>query len=1030
MKSYIIFGLSLLFALTAVAQDKDNEKLFYEAEEYLELENWGKAFELYSKILEKESDNANINFKAGYCLLNNDEAEKAIPYLEKAMKNIDEEGKADDSYENKKAPLETYYFLGKAYHRAYKFEESLFVLSKLRSKLNPNDDKDFIRDIDYLMRCDSVGSELVKHHVKMIVKNLGDSINTEYTEHSPVFTADESVLFFTSRRPNNHKILSDGQYDEDIYYSYSDDDGNWGKAKNVGDIINTEEHDATVSISIDGSELYIYRDDDKGSIYVSKLDDKNNWTKHEKLPYPINTKYRETHASLGADNMTLYFTSDRPGGYGGLDIYVVRRLPNGKWGIPQNLGPAINTPYDEEGPFIHPDGKTLFFSSKGHNTMGGYDIFYSSYNEETKTWSTPQNLGYPINTTADDVFYVPTPDGKRAYYASKQFNSLGRTDIFLITLPGLEEKGLTVLSGYIVTAQGNVPDDVSITVTDVKTGDVEGVYTPNPTTGKYLFILRPGKDYNVAVEASGFSYFSENISVPKGSSYKKIKKVIKLNPIILGDIEDEYYVKFNLDDATLIPGIKRELDNMYKFMKVNDTLKLNVMLSDESKKDSEINKKRKLAIKDYLVSKGIDANRIFTDKKVSGGVSLIILNNDDESVASNKNSETELQHKYANYVLGVSESNVLSEGQKGKLDDFVGKEGNMVYYNIVSENKEYANNIKNYLIKSGVSENAISISSSPDSASVNIIANKNEVASITNNNGKDLTAEVKKTIDDLYNCYSKNETYNIISSDNTIRNKIKDYLMSKGVPAENIKFSDKEAPEYVNIIVKQSLPNAPVVLEFTRGETKLSPKHKEILDELTNKYKGIPFFVEDNNNKRYDNVKSYLLSKGAKISKNKIGALTIKVEEIEKWSEDPLKDYSTTTSEVKVRAILFDFDKWQTEKFDDVLYNLFNYMKNNPDAVIAIYGHTDVQGSAEYNLILSRKRAEFVKDYLVRKGINPGALVIKPHGEENPVSINLNPETRKYNRRVEFEVIKQGEKQKLICIPVQVPEEYRIKKHK
>ena len=1025
--SFFLF-FSVLSVFSLLGQKNDDEKLFYQAEEYIEVENWDKAFELYKKILANEPDNANVNFKAGFCLLNDDQAEKAIPFLEKAMKNIDEEGKAEDSYDNKKAPLETYYFLGKAYHRAYRFDESLFVLSKLKTKLDPKQDKDFIKDIDYLMRCDTNGATLMKYPVKMIVKNLGDSINTPYSEHSPVFTADESILFFTSRRPNGHDVLPDGQYDEDIYYAYSDDDGNWGKAKNIGDIINTKEHDATVSISIDGSELYLYREDDRGSIYVSRLDENNNWTKPEKLPDPINTKYRETHASLGADNMTLYFTSDRPGGYGGLDIYVVRRLPNGKWGIPQNLGPAINTLYDEEGPFIHPDGKTLFFSSKGHNTMGGYDIFYSTYDEETRTWSKPSNLGYPINTTADDVFYVPTPDGKRAYYASKQFNSLGRTDIFLITLPGLEEKGLTVLSGYIVTAQGDVPDNVSITVTDVKTGDVEGVYTPNPKTGKYLFILRPGKDYNVAVEADGFSYFSENISVPKGSAYKKIKKVIKLNPIILGDIEDEYYVKFNPQDTSLIPGIKRELDNMAKFMKVNDTLKLNVLLSDESAKDEEFNKLRKQAIKNYLVSKGINADRIFTDKKVPGGVNLIILNNDENTAAKNQNAA--IGHKYAKYLIGVMPDNNLTVTQKEKINDIVKKEGELFYYNIVTDNQEYANQIKSSLVKAGVPEKAISVSSNKDMNAINIIANSNIVVKLEHKSaGSELSANEKNTLDHLFGSYGSNEKYNIISGNDKLAGKVKDYLRSKGIPADKIAVSDKIDPLAINIHIIQGVSQVnPVVLEFTKGETGLGNKNKQILDEAIKKYGKVPFVIQDNNRERLNNIKNYLASKGVTVSNaNNGNSVVVKVVETEKWSEEPLKDYTTTAKEIKVRAILFDFDKWQTDKFDDVLYNLYNYLKNNPDAKIAIHGYTDLQGDEDYNIILSRKRAEFVKNYLVKRGINPKALVIKAHGEANQISIDLNPETRKYNRRVEFEVLKQGKKQKLICIPVQVPDKFRIK---
>jgi len=1018
----ILLTIILLTFVNAFSQKNSNETLYYKAEELLDVENWEDAFKLYSKILQTDKDNANVNFKAGFCLLNNGQAEKAIPYLEKAMRNIDEKGTKDYDYRNKKAPIETYFYLGQAYHLAYKFDESLLVLSKLKGYLNPEQDADFIKKINLIMRYDTNGIKFVAHPVKMIVKNLGDSINTTYSEHSPVFTADESMLFFTSRRENGHKILPDGQYDEDIYYSTSDDDGNWSKAKNIGNIINTKEHDATVSLSIDGRELYLYRDDDNGSIFVTTLDNNNKWTIPIKLPYPINSKYRETHASLGADNMTLYFTSDRPGGYGGLDIYVVRRLPNGKWGIPQNLGPRINTPYDEEGPFIHPDGKTLFFSSKGHNSMGGYDIFYSNYNEDTHTWSKPQNLGYPINTTSDDVFYVPTPDGKRAYYASKQFNSKGKTDIFLITIPGLEEKGLTVLSGYIMAADGTVPQNIVIYVTNVETGDIEGTYAPNPKTGKYLFILRPGKKYNVSVEADGFSYYSENIDVPKGSSYKRIKKVIKLNPIILGDVQDEYFVKFNPNDTELISGIKRELDNMSRFLKVNDTLKLNILLSDESTANNDLNKQRKEKIKEYLMAKGIPADRIFTDKKVPGAVNLTILNNSD---TSNKNLTDNIKSKYGKYLIGVPDDKKLTDNQKALLDEITGKEGKNYYYNIVATDEAYANEIKNYLVSIGVPEAGITISNNEKSDAINLIANSNlsiQVKESLDNNSKNA---IKHAIVS----YGKDFKYNIDVNSNETAKKIKNFLIDNGVNPQNISITNSVSPICFNIVVKPcEKKQKTVVFEYSKGENSLTSKQKQILDNLiaTN---NNAFAVTGDNLTLKKLVESYLKSKGKKVTSTNTADVIIKLKETSLVAEnESFKDYNINSKEVKVRAILFDFDKWQTDKFDDVLYNLYNYMKNNPDAKIIIHGYTDLQGDEDYNIILSRKRAEFVKNYLVAKGINPSNIVIKAHGEANQISIDLNPETRKYNRRVEFEVLKQGNKQKLICYPVDVPEKYKIKK--
>ncbi len=1029
MKKSILFIIILTITIPFLkAQSKKkNKDIYSDAEISMDEGNWAEASKLFEKLLETNKKNANYNFKEGYCLLSAGKTKEAIPYLEKAISHIDTTDNYKDDFEQTQAPIETYFYLGKAYHEQYRFEESLFILNKLLHHINPKEDKEFFDKIKLVMRYDTNAIELVKHPVEMSVENLGDSINSPYSDHSPVFTADESMLFFTSRRNNGHEILPDGEYDEDIYYSIADDDGNWSAAKNIGPIINTTEHDATVSISIDGSELYIYRDDDNGSIYVSKLDDKNNWTKPVKLPAPINSKYRETHASLGADNMTLYFTSDRPGGYGGRDIYVVRKLPNGKWGIPQNLGPQINTPFNEEGPFIHPDGKTLFFSSQGHNSMGGYDIFYSSYNKETKTWSKPVNIGYPINTTMDDVFYVPTPDGKRAYYASKQFNSIGGTDIFLITLPGLKEKGLTVMSGYILTAQGEVPQNTNITVSDIKNGNVVGIYTPNPVTGKYLFILRPGKNYNVSVEADGFSYFSENISVPKGSAYRKVKKVIKLNPIILGNINADYFVKFNPDDTTLIAGIKRELDNMAKFMKVNDTLQLNILLRNTDG-NQLLNNKRKEAIKRYLINKGVSAKRIHTNKQVSNGINLTILNNNDTSAKSSITT-----NKYGLYIIGpLSNSNSLTEKQKKLLTQAVLDNGKNIKYNVIAKSESEAKSIKNYLITQGISASNITTSSDIDSNSINLLSDGFIVANLQHTAGSSfLSDEERNTLDTFVSQYGTNAIYNIISPNNKgAEQAVVNYLLKKGINIKKI-FSGKDnMPTAVNIKININMPGLYTEkLEITPGQKSLTEKQKSIIDKaIASHGKNIPYYIKINDNNTYNNVKKYLQAQGITVVKTiPNNGVIIEGEQTKQWTEKPLKNYTKNQKEVRVNAILFDFDKWQTSKFDDVMYNLYNYMKNNPEAEIMLHGHTDVQGSEEYNMILSKRRAMFVKNYLVSHGIKSDRIKIKAHGESNPIAINISPKSRRYNRRVECEVLKQGKKQKLICIPVQVPNQYKIK---
>jgi hypothetical protein len=247
------------------------------------------------------------------------------------------------------------------------------------------------------------------------------------------------------------------------------------------------------------------------------------------MPEPINSKYRETHASISFDQNDIYFTSNRKGGYGGLDIYRVRKLPNDKWSKAQNMGPEINTKYDEEGPYLHPDGTSLFFASQGHNTMGGFDIFVS-YVDENDKWSTPENIGYPINTPDDDVYYVPSVDGRRAYYASFTNNSIGSYDIFRIDLSESHVRNQTVIAGIARNSEGVLLKNPIITLNDMD-DNLFGIYTPDPETGKFLFILPRGQQFTALFESSNFPSFLFNITVPE-YAYDQSKQVIIFDDII------------------------------------------------------------------------------------------------------------------------------------------------------------------------------------------------------------------------------------------------------------------------------------------------------------------------------------------------------------------------------------------------------------------------------------------------------------------------------------------------------------------
>ena len=675
---FIIFVFWVILILNAFSQTYDKalfEKNFNIAENLLEKGDFLSALTIYKELLQIDPENANINFKAGFCYSNTVlEKTKAIPYLEKAIKNVTLTS-LPDNYEEKAAPVEAYLYLAKAYHLDYKFEKALQIIDTLKA-LIPDYRTEFVENIDNLAENCNYGIELIKYPVKMFITNIGGTINSEYDEHSPVFSADESTLIFTSKRKGStgEKVTEDGQYFEDIYISQKKGDGLWTTPVSISPNINTPGHEASIGLSVDGQELFIYKDESTvvnekdGNIYYSKLDGEI-WSKPIKLGPTINTKYNENHASLSADGTQLFFTSDRPGGYGGMDIYFSNKLPNGQWSEAQNLGTIINSAEDEIGPFIHPDGVTLFFSSKSHMNMGGFDIFFTSKDEEG-VWSEPTNLGYPINSTADDVYYTPTPDGKRGYYASQQAGGIGRNDLYLITLPESEEKSLTVMSGVITMADGTPLNNVSITVTDKDTKEEIGTYIPNSKTGKYLFILKPGKNYTVTVDAEGFLPFSDNLLVKDGTAYQQIQKAIKLDPILLGKLTKEYYFHFDATGTQLNDKETNNFVTIAKILKFAEKYKAEIILpSDNSNID--LNNIRAEIITENLTDNKVPEGRIKVLKKPSGNKETLVL-----YIVTDKNeNNTSQNHTQTNNNIDVinkinSETGLIIECIFFKFDKY------------------------------------------------------------------------------------------------------------------------------------------------------------------------------------------------------------------------------------------------------------------------------------------------------------------------------------------------------------------------
>ncbi len=541
MTKYIVTFLFLCLIGTSFSQTPaPTYKDYFEEGSFLILENnFQKARENFKKAYELDSSNANIQYILGFCYLQTD-LHKAMAerYLAKSISDVTKNYKIDDYKEKHAAPI-AYYYYGQALAINYKFDQAIENFNLFRTYVSAKD-KDYLAMVDKEIATAELAKYMVAHPINVQLTNLGDSINTEYPEYSPVLSADERQLIYTTRRPNSTGEMrdEDGRFFEDIVISYKNDKGKWSKPVSISPNVNSYGHEASINLTPDGQTLIVYKNDPNsknpegdGNIYYTSFDGKE-WSTLKEFGSNVNTPYWESHACLSADESVLFFASDRPGGLGGKDIYRVVKLPNGKWSKALNMGPTINTSEDEDGAFIHPDGKTFFFSSKGHKTMGGYDIMSATLNEDNR-FENVQNMGYPINTPDDDVFFVVSPDGKRGYFSSAHEGGKGDEDIYKISIGDAKESFLALFKGQIVAAEGEtLPENINIIVTDKYTNEIVGTYRPRLVNGTFSAILPPGREYNFSYQNdAGEEFYNEDVYVTNEQAYQEIKREISLEPV-------------------------------------------------------------------------------------------------------------------------------------------------------------------------------------------------------------------------------------------------------------------------------------------------------------------------------------------------------------------------------------------------------------------------------------------------------------------------------------------------------------------
>lgn len=483
--------ITLMLTLSAAAQPgwTRQEKRDYEEADFAYYQgDYTLAARVFGDLYETHKERSSMNWKYGAALLYiNEQKALAIGLLDKAI----EAGE-----------VEARFHFARALHKTYELDEAIRQLTLY----NDEEDKE-------------MGSLIIDRHIQMClrakrmlanpadikIQNLGPTINTAAKEYVPIVSADGGEMFFTSRRPDSTAQLKDanGEYFEDVYSS-TKTNNEWGEAVNVGMPVNSETHDATVALSADGSTLIIYRTNKNltgGDLYMSEKQG-DSWSKPSKLGPQINSDFQEASACLSVDASIMIFSSNRPGGFGGKDLYRVKKLPNGEWSLPKNLGPNVNSAFDDDAPFLDFDQKTLYFSSDGHATMGGFDIFTCTKIDD-ETWSIPENIGYPLNTVDDDIYLTVDAGGRRGYYSSEQRNGFGQLDIYEVDFLYRQEK-IMVLKGELMDVNGN-PIQGTITLLDQFERNVHGVYNSNANNGKFILILNPLTIYKVFIEAEGYS---------------------------------------------------------------------------------------------------------------------------------------------------------------------------------------------------------------------------------------------------------------------------------------------------------------------------------------------------------------------------------------------------------------------------------------------------------------------------------------------------------------------------------------------
>lgn len=624
------------------------------------------------------------NFEAGHMHMRTIGKELAVKYFLRIYRQ-------DPGYR-----FDLEYWVADSYQYGLEFDKAIDFYSKYKDKLTKKPgyqgkDRVEMKEVDRRIQECKNGKEFVANPKPYSIINIGREINSEFEDFAPVLNSAENEIVFTTRRRDgntNENVADDNKPYEDIFFTEKNG-GAWQRAKNIGAPLNTKFFDSSLAFSPDGNTLFVYKDEGNGDIYFSEKSKDGTWSELEALPGIINSSYRESSISLSKDEQVLYFASERPGGFGGSDIYVCYKDSKGEWTRVKNLGPDINTQYDEDGPFIDYDEKTLYFSSEGRNGMGNFDIFKANLlDKEKNEWSEPENLGYPINSPDDDIYFSGTKDGKHWYYSSVREDGIGYSDIYMIVPsteekkappvpikqpepvketpkvvkeepkvepkiepklePKVETKPVVLPIKYIVTvidAETKKPVDAKVRMQGLKDNVMVGIIHHENGVAVFSITATQPKDYKISVEEEGYIFQNLSVKVEGANTEEKtIPKTVEMRKLEVGVVSVLRNIYFDFEMATFKTESYTELNKLATMMKQNASLKVEIGGHTDSVGDKKHNlllsQKRANAVKSFLTSKGVDTRRV---KTVGYGKSRPLASNDDEAEGRQFNRRVEFK---------------------------------------------------------------------------------------------------------------------------------------------------------------------------------------------------------------------------------------------------------------------------------------------------------------------------------------------------------------------------------------------------